>query len=277
MYEMTMNAKQFADAYAWVQHAAARRGDLRYYLADALKWERTGEEELTLIATDGHRMHVATLDCEFTGEDAPPVLDDCGPGKGIFFAPQMTEYGHYARDDRTGHKMTRRVPSVGNFPRKGKVTIIGDVNGLHVTGASKTPLLLSCDGKFPDWRRVVPTVHRFFVVRAEAAKAFVKAAPKGFGNGFLEYVRLAKFTADKVSLLAGKRHAMTESECLEVQGHAGVAGEVAFDVKYFRDALTKPGKEVTWGVNFHDDGEISQCMVVDHNDGRRAYVMQTRW
>lgn len=125
-----MNIKQrdFLTALKFVSHAMAK-GDIRYYL-NAVLMSISEKGVATLVATDGHRM--ATIDLQLGGSHSIGEFLLCRSGI-------VTLLKNFKSPKNCEIELTINVDDVVTFE-----------NGAQ----SQTVDLV--DGKFPDWKRVVP-------------------------------------------------------------------------------------------------------------------------
>lgn len=169
---------EFLDALERVQPAISTE-ETRYYL-NGVYFEKDKEGNpwaFNLVATDGHRLHRATVQIP----DAAGKIDAANgiilPRKLVTLllsmrpkkddpAISMAIHPAYRPNDETATETLTKNP--------GTSTIRFKANGATVTGK---PI----DGTFPDYRRVIPTGHKLFATfnRAELLRALEAMAALG--------------------------------------------------------------------------------------------------
>lgn len=153
-----MKQSAFIAALKFVAHAKAKN-DVRYYL-NTVQFE-VSAGVLTLIATDGHRMAWA----EVMAPDLPDgkwLIDGAGVD-GILKAFKANSTGSIALD-------------FGN-------------TRLLVEGAGQIACAAYCDGKFPDWRRVIQQTEGEPAASKQINCDYLADAGKAFGPLLGKYGR----------------------------------------------------------------------------------------
>ena len=183
---------------------AMAQQDVRYYL-NGMLWEVT-QNQLRVVATDGHRLALCDGPCEVALEDKISAIL---PRKGII------ELSRLLADDEV------RV-SIGS-------------NHIRVTGADYCFTSKLVDGAYPDYDRVVPKGGDKLVVgdREQLKQAFGRTA----------ILSNEKYRGVRIELVNGAMHLVANNpEQEEAQEEVGVAYsgdslEIGFNVSYLLDVL----------------------------------------
>jgi DNA polymerase-3 subunit beta len=195
-----------------VQYSMAQQ-DIRYYLNGLLMVVE--DASLKLVATDGHRLALATL----------ALGADAARQEAIVPRKTVLELAKLLAD--TDDEVTVELSSTQAAFSFGAVELVSKL----------------VDGKFPDYARVIPQSHknRLKVAREPLRQALARAAI--LSNEKFRGVRwvLAEASLRIVSSNAEQEEAQEE---LEVQ-YAGEALDIGFNVNYLLDVLNNvPGAEV---------------------------------
>lgn len=123
----------------------AAKQDLRYYLKGVLVDARASD--VTLVTTDGHRMLAYPV--------ATDAIEALAPGQYII-PREALEAVKPCKAGRVTLPITIEIVTAPDQPdpERGGVTIKGKTS-ITVTGATSA-VTAPIDGKFPDWRRVLP-------------------------------------------------------------------------------------------------------------------------
>ncbi len=221
-------------------HFAMAHQDVRYYLNGLLL--DIGEGLLRAVATDGHRLAIAEIPVE-TGDTARQVIV---PRKGI-------------------SELLRLLGS-------GDEEVIIDVgsNAIQITLPEVRLTSKLIDGKFPDYRRVVPrgedSDKTVVVDRELVRQALARAAI--LSNDKYRAVRLC-LEPNVLRVVANNPEQEEAEDEVEV-AYAGEGLEIGFNVSYLIDALTAlPGKE----AEIHLGDSSSSCLITPKGQGDCQYVV----
>jgi len=221
-------------------HFAMAHQDVRYYLNGLLL--DIGEGILRAVATDGHRLAIAEMAVQ-TGDTARQIIV---PRKGISELLRLLGGG----DE--------------------EVTIDVGSNAIQVTLPEVRLTSKLIDGKFPDYRRVVPkeegtdktiTVDRE-LLRQSLARASI------LSNDKYRAIRLC--LEPNVLRVVAKNPEQEEAEDEVEVAYQGEGLEIGFNVSYLIDALTAlPGEEAV----IHLGDSSSSCLITPKGEGNCQYVV----
>ncbi len=221
-------------------HFAMAHQDVRYYLNGLLL--DIGEGLLRAVATDGHRLAIAEIPVQ-TGDAARQVIV---PRKGI----------------------SELLRLLGN----GDEEVIIDVGSNAIQIALPEVRLTSklIDGKFPDYRRVVPkgedSDKTVVVDRERVRQALARAAI--LSNDKYRAVRLC-LEPNVLRVVANNPEQEEAEDEVEV-AYEGEGLEIGFNVSYLIDALTAlPGEE----AEIHLGDSSSSCLITPKGEGDCQYVV----
>jgi DNA polymerase-3 subunit beta len=221
-------------------HFAMAHQDVRYYLNGLLL--DIGEGLLRAVATDGHRLAIAEIPVE-TGDMVRQVIV---PRKGI-------------------SELLRLLGS-------GDEEVIIDVgsNAIQITLPEVRLTSKLIDGKFPDYRRVVPkgedSDKRVVVDRERVRQALTRAAI--LSNDKYRAVRLC--LGPNVLRVVANNPEQEEAEDEVEVVYQGEELEIGFNVSYLIDALTAlPGEE----AEIHLGDSSSSCLITPKGEGNCQYVV----
>jgi DNA polymerase-3 subunit beta len=221
-------------------HFAMAHQDVRYYLNGLLL--DIGEGLLRAVATDGHRLAIAEIPVD-TGDSARQVIV---PRKGI-------------------SELLRLLGSGDE-----EVAIDVGSNGIQITLPEVRLTSKLIDGKFPDYRRVVPKVEdsdkTVVVDRERVRQALTRAAI--LSNDKYRAVRLC-LEPNLLRVVANNPEQEEAEDEVEV-AYQGEGLEIGFNVSYLIDALTAlPGEE----AEIHLGDSSSSCLITPKGDGDCQYVV----
>jgi DNA polymerase-3 subunit beta len=221
-------------------HFAMAHQDVRYYLNGLLL--DIGEGLLRAVATDGHRLAIAEIPVE-TGDTARQVIV---PRKGI----------------------SELLRLLGNGDAE--VTIDVGSNAIQITLPEVRLTSKLIDGKFPDYRRVVPKVEdsdkTVVVDRERVRQALTRAAI--LSNDKYRAVRLC-LEPNVLRVVANNPEQEEAEDEVEVV-YEGEGLEIGFNVSYLIDALTAlPGEE----AEIHLGDSSSSCLITPKGEGDCQYVV----
>ncbi len=221
-------------------HFAMAHQDVRYYLNGLLL--DIGEGLLRAVATDGHRLAIAEIPVE-TGDTARQAIV---PRKGI-------------------SELLRLLGS-------GDEEVIIDVGSNAIQIALPEVRLTSklIDGKFPDYRRVVPkggdSDKTVVVDREQVRLALTRAAI--LSNDKYRAVRLC-LEPNVLRVVANNPEQEEAQDEVEV-AYEGEGLEIGFNVSYLIEALTAlPGEE----AEIHLGDSSSSCLITPKGEGDCQYVV----
>jgi DNA polymerase-3 subunit beta len=221
-------------------HFAMAHQDVRYYLNGLLL--DIGEGVLRAVATDGHRLAIAEMAVD-SGDETRQVIV---PRKGI----------------------SELLRLLGNDDAE--VGIEVGSNAIQVTLPEVRLTSKLIDGKFPDYRRVVPkdegtdktiTVDRE-LLRQSLARASI------LSNDKYRAIRLC--LEPNVLRVVAKNPEQEEAEDEVEVAYEGESLEIGFNVSYLIDALTAlPGDEAV----VHLGDSSSSCLITPKGEGDCQYVV----
>ncbi|ELR64181.1 DNA polymerase III beta subunit [Photobacterium marinum] len=235
--EMTLPQGQLRHLIDSTQFSMAHQ-DVRYYL-NGMLFETEGKL-LRSVSTDGHRMAVCAtdLDAELPGKQI------IVPRKGVLELMRLLDTPDAMVDIRFGNSNLRAV--VNNFVFTTKLV----------------------DGRFPDYRRVMPQNSTKFVEAScdELRKAFSRAAI--LSNEKFRGVRL-NLSNGEMRITANNPEQEEAEEFLDVN-YEGEDLEIGFNVNYVLDVLnTLKCEQVRWSLS---DANAS-ALLEDSASGDALYVV----
>ena len=221
-------------------HFAMAHQDVRYYLNGLLL--DIGEGLLRAVATDGHRLAIAEIPVQ-TGDAACQVIV---PRKGI----------------------SELLRLLGNGDEEVIIEVGSNAIQIALPEVRLTSKLI--DGKFPDYRRVVPkgedSDKTVVVDRELVRQALARAAI--LSNDKYRAVRLC-LEANVLRVVANNPEQEEAEDEVEV-AYEGEGLEIGFNVSYLIDALTAlPGEE----AEIHLGDSSSSCLITPKGEGDCQYVV----
>lgn len=244
-YELSMPESVLKSLLSSVRYAMAQN-DMRYYLLGVLL--DVGPEGVTAVATDGHRMAVAEHTMQ-TGVEDPVQL--IVPSKGV---EELTKI-------LTDQEQDVALHLAGNHL---KLDLSGDRCAFHT---------MLVDGKYPDYRGVVPAERK---LRAEISReALIKAAERiiPVTDELTQAVVLAFKDGESLEVGAKNSKGDVGEELIEMtlSRESGVEDEVkiSINIKYLIDALQSfDAAEATLGV---DNG--GESMLITPSEGNSKHII----
>ena len=244
-YELSMPEGVLRSLLSSVRYAMAQN-DMRYYLLGALL--DVGPDGVTAVATDGHRMAVAEHAMK-TGIESPVQL--IVPSKGV---EELTKI------------LTDQDQDV-------VLRLAGNHLGLDLSGDRCAFHTMLVDGKYPDYRTVVPTERN---LRAEVSReALIKAAERitPVTDELTQAVVLAFKDGENLEVGAKNNKGDVGEEQIEMtlSRESGEEEEVkiSINIKYLIDALQSLGSAgAVLGVN---DG--SNSMLITPSEGNSKHII----
>ena len=222
-------------------HFAMAHQDVRYYLNGLLL--DIGEGVLRAVATDGHRLAIAEIPVVASVDTARQVIV---PRKGI-------------------SELLRLLGSGDE-----EVTIDVGSNAIQFTLPEVRLTSKLIDGKFPDYRRVVPTEEasdKQIVVDKELLRQSLARASI-LSNDKYRAVRLS-LEPNVLRIVANNPEQEEAEDEVEV-AYEGEGLEIGFNVSYLIDALSAlPGEEAL--ICLGDSG--SSCLITPKGEGDCQYVV----
>ena len=232
-YEMALPGAALADAIGRVEFAISTE-ETRYYLNGIfLHRDPDTSGRLRLVATDGHRLSLASL-----AIDTPPQLPGViVPRKAVAEIKKMAEAADKA-DLRLDVSANRLVASLGDWRFSSKLI----------------------DGTYPDYGRVIPSGNdKFVTLQAEELLAAVErvgtVASERVGTVASERGRAVKctFAPGRLELQVTNPDAGTAYEEVEV-AYTGETIEIGFNGRYIVDLLNATAKAGEISIALHDPG-----------------------
>jgi len=224
-----------------VQFAMAQQ-DIRYYLNGLLLV--VDSEGLKVVATDGHRLSLASAPLEGTHEPMEVIL----PRKAIIELVKLLG----DNDD--------------------EVTIDLAQNQVKFAFADITLVSKVVDGKFPDFTRVIPADYQkvFLIPRVTLLQALQRAAI--LSNEKFRGVRLV-LTQDNLSIICNNNEQEEAQEEVDIS-YEGGALDVGFNVTYLLDVLNNlESEQVSCAFG---DANSSMLITIPGNVGFKYVVMPMR-
>ena len=212
--------------------------DARYFL-NGMKFETEGNL-LRTVATDGHRLAVCTIELEQELQNHAVIL----PRKGVLELNRLLESSDEPARLQIGTNNLR-------------------IHLNHIVFTSKL-----IDGRFPDYRRVLPrNATRIVEGSWEALKqAFVRASI--LSNERVRSVRL-NLSENQLNITASNPEHEVAEETVDVNYH-GDELEVGFNVTYILDVLNALKCQQ---VRIRLTDASSSCLIEDCDDASAEYVI----
>jgi len=218
---------------------AMAQQDVRYYL-NGMLWELQ-PSTLRVVATDGHRLAMCTLDEKFDVDEPKQVIL---PRKGVL-------------------ELSRLLQEEG-----ADITIVIGNNHIRATTDEFTFTSKLVDGKFPDYDRVLPKNAEKAVLgsREELRQAFTRTAI--LSNEKYRGVRLM-LSDGSVQIVANNPEQEEAEEVVSVD-YQGDSLEIGFNVSYLLDVLgVLSGEQVRLSLSDPN----SSALLEESEDGDSLYVV----
>ncbi len=244
-YSVTVNQNDFADLIQKTAFSMAQQ-DVRYYL-NGMLWE-ISDNQLRAVATDGHRLAVAEIPViKQTDIENTQVIV---PRKGVL---ELSKLLHESDAE----------------------TLDLEFGSSHIRAASDNLVFVSklVDGKFPDYKRVLPKGgNKQIVAERQALKAALSRAAILSNEKF----RGVRFTLanNLVSIQANNPEQEEASEEVNVD-YSGDGLEMGFNVSYLIDVLGALGDNNTH-ITLTDSSSSALIQDGDKNNNARYVVMPMR-
>lgn len=220
-------------------HFSMANQDVRYYLNGMLF--EVNDNVLRTVATDGHRLAMSTVEL---GQSALPHKQVIVPRKGVSELMRLLDSDDSPLELSIGQNHIR----------------------LSTGGMTFTSKLL--DGRFPDYRRVLPAGGDRIVVADREALRQSCVRVSILSNEKFRGVRVG-LTGNEIMLTANNPEQEQAEERLEV-AYEGAEMEIGFNISYVLDVLNSIDGE---SVRFTLTDENSSALVQDHDDDSALYVI----
>ncbi|MEP5569187.1 MAG: DNA polymerase III subunit beta [Halioglobus sp.] len=243
--EDSMGTHQFTLKQGQLKRLIDRTGfamaqqDVRYYL-NGMLWELK-DQQLKVVATDGHRLALCTLPEKIDSSDDTQVIL---PRKGVLELARLL----LAEDD--------------------DIAIVIGSNHIRATTDEFTFTSKLVDGKFPDYQRVLPRAPNKIVLgsRLELRQAFTRTAI--LSNEKYRGVRL-KLTDNSLDIVANNPEQEEAEEAVPVD-YQGESLEVGFNVSYLLDVLAVlSGEQIKLSLSDPN----SSALLEESDEGDSLYVV----
>jgi len=218
---------------------AMAQQDVRYYL-NGMLWE-VRQDQLRVVATDGHRMAMCTRAVSVQVED---VVQAILPRKGVLELSRLL-------DDTTA-----------------QVEVVLSSNHIRVTSADYTFTSKLVDGKFPEYERVLPRGGNKVVIgsRLELKQAFARTAI--LSNEKYRGVRL--LLSDGALTIVANNPEQEEAEEQVSVDYTGDSLEVGFNVSYLQDVTNVISNE---NIKITLSDANSSALLEEPEDSDSLYVV----
>lgn len=239
--EVTIKQKELKHLLSMVQYAMAQQ-DIRYYLNGLLLL--INDNELKVVATDGHRLAFARLPLDISQERKEVIL----PRKVVLELARL----------------------LGDTDDPVAIQILQ--NQVRFTFSSVVLVSKVVDGKFPDYTRVIPSGYEksFDIDRLQLLQSLQRASI--LSNEKFRGVRLI-LTAGNLRIVCNNSEQEEAQEELELEYH-GDALDIGFNISYLLDVLNNLSCE-TVRCSF-GDANSSALIVIPGNDDFKYVVMPMR-
>ncbi|WP_370980516.1 DNA polymerase III subunit beta [Agaribacterium sp. ZY112] len=219
---------------------AMAQQDVRYYL-NGMLWELEGDS-LRVVATDGHRLALATKHVE--GMDIPALVQSILPRKGVIELSRLVGDGEESVEIALGKNHIRAKTSSFTFTSK------------------------LVEGKFPNYGQVIPKGGDKIVIgdRLEFKQAFSRTAI--LSNEKYRGVRLL-VENNQITLVANNPE-QEEAEDHVAVDYVGDTLEVGFNISYLLDVANVLNSEK---VKITLSDANSSALIQDAEDDTASYVV----
>ncbi|WP_436659670.1 DNA polymerase III subunit beta [Acinetobacter sp. P1(2025)] len=226
--------------------------DVRFYLTGTLI--ELSENNLSVVATDGHRLSLGKTEIQYSGDQTQSIV----PRKGVSELQRLLALADSKIDLLLGADLLNVNV---NIP-------LSKANAETITVEFTTKLI---DGKFPDYRRVIPRNNLSVILNPDDLKSsLIRVAT--VSNEKLRGIRLV-FTQGSLQLRSNNTENDEAVEDLAVE-YSGKDVEVAINVQYLLDVLSVFGGaslEMLLG-----EGNAAILIVEPNNDNESYVVMPMR-
>jgi len=233
-------------------HFAMAVHDIRYYL-NGILFVAEGKN-LTLVATDGHRLALAQAQLETDIPKQEVIL----PRKTVLELMRLLKDG--AKGDKGGEEESAPI----------EMRFAGNQAKFSFSGIEFVTKLV--EGKFPDYNRVIPKSHKFNVtlgrttLLASLQRAAILTSEK------FKAVRLS-FEPGLLSIASSNAEQEEAKEEIEID-YGGDVIETGFNVTYLMDALQNMSQDMV-SIDLNDSA-ASALLTIPEQSGFKYVVMPMR-
>jgi len=261
-FPLVQEAADFGPAFAVPQktlkhlinqvHFSMAVHDIRYYL-NGILFVAEGKN-LTLVATDGHRLALAQAELETEIPKQEVIL----PRKTVLELMRLLKDGAKADKGGEGEEAPIEMRFAGNQAK------------FSFSGMEFVTKLV--EGKFPDYNRVIPKNHKNKITLGRTALLATLQRTAILTSDKFKGVRL---NIDPGSLRVASNNAEQEEAVDELDiDYGGDSIEIGFNVTYLIDALTNMGQDMV-SVEL-SDGNSSALFTIPENATFKYVVMPMR-
>jgi len=243
--KITLKQKELKHLLSRVQYAMAQQ-DIRYYLNGLLLL--TEDNQLKVVATDGHRLAFALMALEPSGDRSEARREVILPRKVVL-------------------ELTRLLGDTDD-----PVTVEILQNQVRFSFASVVLVTKVVDGKFPDYNRVIPDGYQkqFDITRQLLLQTLQRASI--LSNEKFRGVRLI-LTKDNLRIVCNNSEQEEAEEELEIV-YGGDALDIGFNISYLLDVLNNlDGETVQLAFG---DANSSALVTIPGDDSFQYVVMPMR-
>ena len=233
-------------------HFAMAVHDIRYYL-NGILFVAEGKN-LTLVATDGHRLALAQAQLETDIPKQEVIL----PRKTVLELMRLLKDG--SKGDKGGEEEEQPI----------EMRFAGNQAKFSFSGMEFVTKLV--EGKFPDYNRVIPKNHKFKVTlgRAPLLASLQRAAI--LTSEKFKAVRLS-FEPGLLSIASSNAEQEEAKEEIEID-YGGDLIETGFNVTYLMDALSNMSQDMV-SIDLNDSA-ASALITIPEQSGFKYVVMPMR-
>ncbi|WP_428503568.1 DNA polymerase III subunit beta [Roseateles sp.] len=261
-FPLVQEAADFGPAFAVPQktlkhlinqvHFSMAVHDIRYYL-NGILFVAEGKN-LTLVATDGHRLALAQAELETEIPKQEVIL----PRKTVLELMRLLKDGAKADKGGEGEEAPIEMRFAGNQAK------------FSFSGMEFVTKLV--EGKFPDYNRVIPKNHKFNVTlgRLQLLSSLQRAAI--LTSEKFKAVRLS-FEPGLLSIASSNAEQEEAKEEIEID-YGGDLIETGFNVTYLMDALQNMSQDMV-SIDLNDSS-ASALITIPEQSGFKYVVMPMR-
>jgi len=264
-FPLVQEAADFGPAFAVPQktlkalinqvHFSMAVHDIRYYL-NGILFVAEGKN-LTLVATDGHRLALAQAELETEIPKQEVIL----PRKTVLELMRLLKDGGKGdKSDKGGEEENQPI----------EMRFAGNQAKFSFSGMEFVTKLV--EGKFPDYNRVIPKSHKFRVTlgRTTLLSSLQRAAI--LTSEKFKAVRLS-FEPGLLSIASSNAEQEEAKEEIEID-YAGDVIETGFNVTYLMDALQNMSQDMV-SIDLNDSAS-SALITIPEQTGFKYVVMPMR-
>ncbi len=223
-------------------HYAMAQQDIRYYLNGMLLV--LDQNQITVVATDGHRLCLATMD-----------------------VAQNFEHQEVIIPRKTVNELIKMLTSEDDTVR---IHLYANQIGFEIGSVELISKVI--DGKFPDYHRVIPTSHQNLLAISRTTLQLSLQRAAILSNEKFRGVRLV-LSLNEIKVICNNNEQEEAQEEIEVD-YRGDALDIGFNVSYLLDALNQLDSEV---VECHfGDASSSMLMTIPNDPGYKYVIMPMR-